>query len=799
MTRFSLIIVRSFGVAAVLCLFLVTNSQAQNAGNVANWLESYRLSGGFLPVQPLTISQERTDFQNVVENATILQPDFDVLKQLRETAPLTLTFTLPNAYGENFELELVQVDLLAAGFTLGTLGENAQENVSYQSGIHYRGIVRGNPNSLAAVSVFSDGIMAMLTDETGSYQLGKLEDGSENHILYRTEDLKAKSPFTCAADENAVAAENEDEVGADDRGVGCKTVQVYFECDYKLYTDKGSSTTNVTNYVTGLFNQVSTLYANENVGIAISQIYVWTSPDPYQGLTSTSSVLNSFRTTRGTNFNGNLAHFLSTRNLGGGIAYLDVICFKSYAFGVSAISASYQNVPTYSWTVEVVTHELGHNLGSWHTQSCNWPGGALDNCYTTEGGCSPGPPPSNGGTIMSYCHLTSYGINFNNGFGTAPGNRIRDKVLAATCLPSSGTAPTGLNTSNITNSSATLSWGSVSGATTYTIQYKTNTSSTWITAGNTSSATYNLTGLTANTAYNWQVKTDCSNYSTIANFTTTNGGGTTCNAPTSLTTTNITSSSATLNWGTVSGASNYTVQYKTNSSSTWLTAGTTASNTYTLSSLSPATAYNWRVKANCSANYSTTATFTTLNGGGSGCAPPTTLTNVSIAPTSAVISWSAVGGASSYALQIKFASSSTWYTLGTVQVTQVTITGLQPSTSYHWRVKPNCSTTYSASKLLTTPAGLQAEGPEEALPTISLVYFQLYPNPVADLLNLHYTGDILSNTEIFVADVAGRTVLRQSLTQEQQLLDVSRLQAGLYVLSLMEGEKRVATERFVKM
>ena len=80
-----------------------------------------------------------------------------------------------------------------------------------------------------------------------------------------------------------------------------------------------------------------------------------------------------------------------------------------------------------------------------------------------------------------------------------------------------------------------------------------------------------------------------------------------------------------------------------------------------------------------------------------------------------------------------------------------------------------------------------------------LVYFQLYPNPVADLLNLHYTGDILSNTEIFVADVAGRTVLRQSLTQEQQLLDVSRLQAGLYVLSLMEGEKRVATERFVKM
>ena len=33
---------------------------------------------------------------------------------------------------------------------------------------------------------------------------------------------------------------------------------------------------------------------------------------------------------------------------------------------------------------------------------------------------------------MSYCHLTGYGINFNNGFGTQPGNKIRAEVAAAT-------------------------------------------------------------------------------------------------------------------------------------------------------------------------------------------------------------------------------------------------------------------------------------------------------------------------------------------------------------------------------
>ncbi len=81
-----------------------------------------------------------------------------------------------------------------------------------------------------------------------------------------------------------------------------------------------------------------------------------------------------------------------------------------------------------------MTHEIGHNIGSPHTQSCSWQGGALDNCYPVEGSCNPGPPPTNGGTIMSYCHLASYGINFNNRFGTQPGKLIRSKVLGAACL-----------------------------------------------------------------------------------------------------------------------------------------------------------------------------------------------------------------------------------------------------------------------------------------------------------------------------------------------------------------------------
>lgn len=807
-----LITCRSF-TSLLLVLSFVLPAISQNPNTlppVAEWLESYRLSGDFSPVNIFSIASERSDnLDQVVENATLLNMNEQALDELLHMAPTTLRLQVPDKNNAPFDLELVKVDILAPEFLVGTLGDNAADNIPYHPAAHYRGILSGQPNSLVAISFTSSGVMGMIAVDDNKWQLGKMEDGSDQHILYRSTDLKAISPFECYADDDAVLPDAE--ISAEERGVGCKTVNVYFECDYKLYTDKGSSTTNVTNYITGLFNQISTLYANENVGIAVSQLYIWTSTDPYASLNSTSSVLNAFRNQRGTNHNGNLAHFLSTRALGGGIAYLDVICFKNYAHGVSAIGATYQNVPTYSWTVEVVTHELGHNLGAWHTHSCNWTGGAIDNCYTPEGSCSPGPSPSGGGTIMSYCHLNGTGINFTKGFGPLPGARIRNQVLAATCLTQSGSTPGSLVTSALSNTSATLSWGAITGATSYTIQYKPNSSTSWITLNPTTSASYNLTGLAANTTYNWKVKTDCSNYSAVSNFTTTNtsgGGSTTCAAPSGLTNANLTSSSITVQWLAVSGATSYTVQYKLGSSLTWNTAGNTTSNTYGLNGLNPGTVYNWRVKSNCSTGYSATAAFTTASsgggsGGGSGgtCNPPATMNNNNVTASTAGISWSAVPGATSYTLQISIGSGA-FFTLGTVPVTAVTISGLSPSTTYQWRVKASCSV-YSAAKTLVTPSNLQYPNSPGEFSQMTLTFIDnsisLAPNPTANLITMSFGGEINHSTELVITDPTGRIIRRQSLQQPQTTLDVADLQAGIYFAAVLTGEKRMAVERFVKM
>lgn len=373
----------------------------------------------------------------LVPDATLLELSPVETQKLWQQRPQYTIVSLPVEGGaQPLELELVLQTPLATDFKVTTNASNGQA-VPYQPGAYYRGIIKGQPNTMVALSAFSDEIIAVAsTPDKGNFVLGRLEKpgNKTEYILYSDKNLDMPQQPGCAAQEplgytekmRSYLEESSAKTTAD------KCVRVFLECDYALNQNKGG-VAGATNFITAVFNNVATLYANEQITTIVSEVFVWTSADGYP-TTSSNSALNAFKATR-TTFNGDLAHLaaLGGANVGG-IAWVDVLCNSSYRYAYSNIYSSYSTVPTYSWTVYVMTHEMGHNLGSPHTQSCSWTGGALDNCYTTEGGCAAGPAPTNGGTIMSYCHLTSYGINFNNGFGTQPGNLIRNRVNAATCL-----------------------------------------------------------------------------------------------------------------------------------------------------------------------------------------------------------------------------------------------------------------------------------------------------------------------------------------------------------------------------
>ena len=362
---------------------------------------------------------------NVATKAS-LQSDF--INTLKANKPESFSLTVPDQNGNPLKVKFEEYKILASDFQLTS---SSGKKLKAKKPHFYKGKVAGD-KGFATLTVFDDRLSSVISLK-GEGNIHITQDSeSKNpfeYWIYNDKDWKSEIPFDChTKDElNSIIVSNPPA----DRSSVDQCVEVYLEADYFMFQDYGSEQ-GVMDYLTEVWVHVAALYDAEEITMNISEIFVWTSNDPYSDVDA-GSALTTFQAIR-TSFNGDLAHLVSTNpgNLGG-IAFLGTLC-TNVSYGFSNITNSYNPLPNYSWTINVLTHEIGHNLGSYHTHSCNWPQGPLDDCAAVEGTCNPGPTPTNGGTIMSYCHLTGIGIDFNNGFGTVPGNFIRANVAAATCL-----------------------------------------------------------------------------------------------------------------------------------------------------------------------------------------------------------------------------------------------------------------------------------------------------------------------------------------------------------------------------
>ena len=269
--------------------------------------------------------------------------------------------------------------------------------------------------------------------------------------------------------------------------------------------------------------------------------------------------------------------------------------------------------------------------------------------------------------------------------------------------------PGSLSATNITTTGATLNWIPAVGNnnnTAFEITYRlANTNNAWTSLGTTTASTKNVSGLTAGTAYDWRVRKLCSSLNSpyaTAQFTTA-GAQTPCSTPIGLTSSGITATQATISWTAVSGAINYSVQYKPAGSSTWSSSVNSSATSVVITGLSSSTVYDWQVRTNCSVNASSFAGAQFITP----CSTPTGLSSTGITAAQATVSWSAVSGAVSYSVQYKAASSSTWSTAVSTSATNRVITGLSASTLYDWRVMTNCNVNGSAysSAQFTTSTG----------------------------------------------------------------------------------------------
>jgi hypothetical protein len=355
---------------------------------------------------------------------------------LLAAAPSAVELSIPTATAPLI-LQLYQVNFLAEGFEV-KLARATQSPDEPNSGLHYRGVCKGISGSVVALSIYPGEVVGLISSpELGNLTLAKYRGTAHKrpglHALYAEAGLPQGSDFTCHTPDGqrgyaAVELENHAELRNSNN-----CVNVYLEVDNDVFVDKGGMN-GTSQYIMAVFNQVATLYANERIKLNLAQLYIWNTISPYSAYDA-YGLLIQFKDKRAGTIKADAGMLVSYKG-GGGIAVVDGLC-DAFNLAYAGIGKSYQTVPNYSFTVMVMTHELGHVLGSHHTHACVWNGNntALDGCPGfTDGGCSTPPIPKQGGTIMSYCHITAGGINFSLGFGTQPGNLIRNRIATATCM-----------------------------------------------------------------------------------------------------------------------------------------------------------------------------------------------------------------------------------------------------------------------------------------------------------------------------------------------------------------------------
>lgn len=443
----------------------------------------------------------------------------------------TMTMSIPLG-GISRNVVLKRVNIFSENFKVTT---SDGVNTDWELGEHYRGEIEGEEKSFCSLSFTNNEVFGHIVTTGLTYDI-TFVSGSTYRTLNIGDETPIE--FTCHHEpkEGQTYTNPYNPSLNTKKNTGLKTLNPYvadqatrlvkidWVADYDIYFLKGANTVA---YITSIFNASKTLFENDGIFVVLNFLHVFTTGfSPYRttpvsvpsndacGSSACSMIymLFNFRFSLGNgiypagtsaaNFTGDLKHLLTANfpysfastsankisGLADGIqvlcnpissAYTDsdgfLVAFTDSPVCFSQIDVNaLPNSTTYSSTVQVVTHEQGHLMGSNHTHGCYWnttnfvPGGnpigcsRIDSCVSGEtatfSGCPtnvlttsvivsgvcpfPGVPQNSGGTIMSYCALNGGAQLFSNGFGPQPQQRIVNFINSLSCLQSLDITPT---------------------------------------------------------------------------------------------------------------------------------------------------------------------------------------------------------------------------------------------------------------------------------------------------------------------------------------------------------------------
>lgn len=304
--------------------------------------------------------------------------------------------------------------------------------------------------------------------------------------------------------------------------------------------------------------------------------------------------------------------------------------------------------------------------------------------WTAGSGASSYQISVNNGSSYAYTGISSSPYTISNlvagtTYQVVVASVFTSGITAATAVSvrTGPTAPTNLAVSNVSTSAFTITWSASPEATSYNVS--SNGGSTFTAAGNV--LTYTFSSLSSGTSYTVVIQAEDSNG--IKTNSSAFSVITLPAVPSNITQTDITQTTFTINWQTVTGAASYGVSVNSGAFNTL--SNSTTSFAVTVSYAGDSALISVRATNASGSSASTATTYYTLP------ATPQNLAVTSTDTTSISLSWSAANGALTYYISndngatYPFSTAATTYTL----------TGLSSATTYTIYVKAYNSVGYS--------------------------------------------------------------------------------------------------------